>query len=124
MVAARTENTTPLFLMVLFFQNLFLLQKEKSFTVNILHQKKMIALLLHKKLRVFIFRSSFLSWSAKNYFWCMIINLKDLVTVTFTLFAIIDIVGAVPVLLSLKAKLGGINEVRATLISGALMVLF
>ena len=54
----------------------------------------------------------------------MIINLKDLVTVTFTLFAIIDIVGAVPVLLSLKAKLGGINEWRATLVSGALMIVF
>ena len=54
----------------------------------------------------------------------MTINLKDLVTVTFTLFAIIDIVGAVPVLLPLKAKLGGINEWRATLISGALMIIF
>src|SRR5690242_15634540 len=54
----------------------------------------------------------------------MIIDPKALLTVTFTLFAIIDIVGAVPVLLSLKAKLGGINEIRATLVSGALMVLF
>jgi multiple antibiotic resistance protein len=49
---------------------------------------------------------------------------KDLLTVTFTLFAIIDIIGAVPVLISLKSKLGGINEFRATLVSGALMVLF
>lgn len=49
---------------------------------------------------------------------------KDLLTVTFTLFAIIDIVGAVPVLIGLKSKLGGINEFRATLISGALMILF
>src|SRR5438270_9043618 len=49
---------------------------------------------------------------------------KDLLTVSFTLFAVIDIVGAVPVLISLKTKMGGINEFRATLISGALMVLF
>ncbi|HEY8659749.1 MAG TPA: MarC family protein [Hanamia sp.] len=49
---------------------------------------------------------------------------KELLTVTFTLFAIIDIVGAVPVLIGLKSKLGGINEGRATLISGALMILF
>ena len=49
---------------------------------------------------------------------------KDLLTVTFTLFAIIDIIGAVPVLISLKSKLGGINEFRATLVSGGLMVLF
>jgi multiple antibiotic resistance protein len=49
---------------------------------------------------------------------------KELLTVTFTLFAVIDIIGAVPVLIGLKSKLGGINEFRATLISGALMVLF
>lgn len=54
----------------------------------------------------------------------MDINLKDLLTVTFTLFAIIDIVGSIPILISLKQKMGGMNELKATLISGALMVLF
>jgi multiple antibiotic resistance protein len=54
----------------------------------------------------------------------MEINIKDLLTVSFTLFAVIDIVGALPVLISLKTKLGGINEARATLVSGALMILF
>ncbi|HEV8079352.1 MAG TPA: MarC family protein [Chitinophagaceae bacterium] len=49
---------------------------------------------------------------------------KDLLTVSFTLFAVIDIIGAVPVLIGLKSKLGGINEFRATLVSGALMILF
>lgn len=51
-------------------------------------------------------------------------NLKDYLTVTFTLFAVIDIIGTIPVLISLKGKLGGIQEARVTLISGALMVLF
>ena len=54
----------------------------------------------------------------------MHIELKELLTVTFTLFAVIDIVGSVPILISLKEKMGGIRELRATLISGALMVLF
>ena len=54
----------------------------------------------------------------------MEINIKELLTVTFTLFAIIDIVGSIPILISLKRKMGGIREVRATLISGALMILF
>ena len=49
---------------------------------------------------------------------------NELLTVTFTLFAVIDIIGAIPILISLKEKLGGINELRATLISGALMILF
>ena len=52
------------------------------------------------------------------------IDIKQLITVTFTLFAIIDIIGSIPVLISLKTKLGGINELRATLISGGLMILF
>lgn len=52
------------------------------------------------------------------------IDLKALLTVTFTLFAIIDIIGSIPVLISLKSKMGGINEVKATFISGALMILF
>ncbi|MDB5196072.1 MAG: rane protein [Flaviaesturariibacter sp.] len=54
----------------------------------------------------------------------MNLNLKDLLSVTFTLFAVIDILGTIPVLITLKGKLGGINEARATIISGALMVLF
>ena len=54
----------------------------------------------------------------------MEINPKELLTVTFTLFAIIDIVGSIPVLIGLKSKMGGIREGRATLIAGALMILF
>ena len=52
------------------------------------------------------------------------VDIKQLITVTFTLFAIIDIIGSIPILISLKTKLGGINEFRATLISGGLMILF
>ena len=54
----------------------------------------------------------------------MNIDPKDLLTVTFTLFAIIDILGSIPILISLKEKMGGINELKATLISGALMIVF
>jgi multiple antibiotic resistance protein len=51
-------------------------------------------------------------------------RLDHLFTITFTLFAIIDIVGSIPILVGLKAKMGGIRAAQATLISGALMVLF
>jgi multiple antibiotic resistance protein len=54
----------------------------------------------------------------------MTIDPKELLTVTFILFAVIDIVGSVPILISLKEKMGGIRELRATIISGALMILF
>lgn len=54
----------------------------------------------------------------------MALHLKELITVSFTLFAVIDIVGSIPILISLKSKMGGINEFRATVISGLLMILF
>ena len=54
----------------------------------------------------------------------MALHLKELITVSFTLFAVIDIVGSIPILISLKSKMGGINEFRATFISGLLMILF
>lgn len=52
------------------------------------------------------------------------IDFNNLLTVTFTLFAVIDIVGSVPILIAIKEKVGGIREWRATLISGLLMLLF
>lgn len=51
-------------------------------------------------------------------------NFKELLTLTFTLFAVIDIIGAVPMLISIKEKMGGLNSGKATLISGGLMILF
>jgi multiple antibiotic resistance protein len=54
----------------------------------------------------------------------MQINWDELLTVSFTLFAVIDIIGSVPLLISLKKKMGGMQEVKATLISGGLMILF
>jgi multiple antibiotic resistance protein len=53
------------------------------------------------------------------------ILIKEIITVTFTLFAVIDMLGNAPVLITLKAKMGGkINNWQATLASGSLMILF
>lgn len=53
------------------------------------------------------------------------ISLKESITITFTLFAVIDILGSIPVLISLKDKMGGqIRSLQATIASGALMILF
>lgn len=51
-------------------------------------------------------------------------NIDKLLTITFTLFAVIDIVGSIPLLISMKSKMGGIKEMQATLVSGGLMLLF
>lgn len=51
-------------------------------------------------------------------------NIDELLTVTFTLFAVIDIIGSIPLLLSLKEKMGNIRSLQATFISGILMIGF
>jgi multiple antibiotic resistance protein len=51
-------------------------------------------------------------------------NVDYLLTVTFTLFAVIDVIGSIPLLVSLKEKMGGIRALSATLLSGGLMILF
>lgn len=52
------------------------------------------------------------------------LELSQILTVTFTLFAIIDILGSIPLLLTLKEKMGDISSAQATLVSGSLMLLF
>lgn len=51
-------------------------------------------------------------------------NLQHFLTVSFTLFAVIDAIGSIPILISLNTKMGGIREFRATIISGLFMVGF
>ena len=53
------------------------------------------------------------------------ISKSELITISFTLFAVIDILGSIPILISLKDKMGGqIRSGQATTASGALMLLF
>jgi len=50
---------------------------------------------------------------------------KEIITISFTLFAVIDMLGSIPVLISLREKMGGqIKSTQATIASGALMILF
>src|ERR1019366_19191 len=50
---------------------------------------------------------------------------KETITIAFTLFAVIDILGSIPILISLKEKMGGvIRSTQATVASGALMIIF
>lgn len=52
------------------------------------------------------------------------ILLSEIITISLTLFAVIDMLGSVPVLLSLKKKLGDISATKVTFLSGFLMLLF
>ena len=51
-------------------------------------------------------------------------DFNKLLTVTFTLFAVIDIIGSIPVLISLKERLGNIHSLRVTLVTGIFMIVF
>ncbi len=53
------------------------------------------------------------------------ISFREILTITFTLFAVIDMLGSAPVLISLKSKMGGeIKTVQSTFASAILMVGF
>lgn len=50
---------------------------------------------------------------------------KEIITISFILFAVIDMLGSIPILISLREKMGGhIKSTQATIASGALMILF
>ena len=54
----------------------------------------------------------------------MAFKIDELLTIVFTLFAVIDIVGSIPLLIAMKEKSGAIQSLKVTLISGVLMILF
>ncbi len=51
-------------------------------------------------------------------------NFKEIATITMILFAVIDVVGSLPVLLDLQSKVGKIQSEKATLVSGIIMIAF
>ncbi|MBL7891691.1 MAG: MarC family protein [Bacteroidia bacterium] len=51
-------------------------------------------------------------------------SLKEIATISMVLFAVIDVVGSLPVLLDIKSKVGTIHSGKATLVSGGIMIAF
>jgi multiple antibiotic resistance protein len=49
---------------------------------------------------------------------------QEILAVTIVLFSIIDVIGAVPIIIDLKKKAGDIHPERATIVSGFLMIGF
>ena len=52
------------------------------------------------------------------------INIADLLTITVTLFAVIDILGNIPLIITLRQKTGEINALKVTWVSALIMVVF
>ena len=51
-------------------------------------------------------------------------NFKQIATATMVLFAVIDIIGSIPVIISLREKSGKIKSGRASIISAVVLIVF
>ncbi|TGE20092.1 MarC family protein [Hymenobacter elongatus] len=51
-------------------------------------------------------------------------SLKEIFSVTLTLFAVIDILGSIPIIIQIRQREGKIHSEKATLVAGMLMVVF
>ena len=54
----------------------------------------------------------------------MQLDLKEIVTVSTVLFAVIDIVGTIPIVVDLRQKHGHIESEKASIVAGIIMVVF
>lgn len=54
----------------------------------------------------------------------MTIDYKQILTAFMVLFAVIDIIGNIPIIIDLRKKVGHIQSEKASIIAGAIMILF
>ena len=52
------------------------------------------------------------------------LDFKEIVTVGMVLFAVIDIIGSIPIIIGLRSKFGHIESEKASLVSGVIMITF
>ena len=54
----------------------------------------------------------------------MEINFKEIFTITMILFAVIDILGSIPIIVGLRSRIGHIQSGKATIVSAIIMIAF
>ncbi|WP_034887774.1 MarC family protein [Gillisia sp. Hel_I_29] len=54
----------------------------------------------------------------------MNIDFREIATATMILFAVIDIIGSIPIIIDLKKKAGKIQSEKASIVAGILMIVF
>ncbi|MFZ2283397.1 MAG: MarC family protein [Lutibacter sp.] len=54
----------------------------------------------------------------------MEINFKEIVTATMVLFAVIDIIGSIPIIIDLRVKFGHLNSGKASIVASVIMIIF
>jgi multiple antibiotic resistance protein len=59
-----------------------------------------------------------------RYLRIMHLSLKEIITVSAILFAVIDVIGSIPAILAVRTRVGSIHPERATFVSLLIMVVF
>lgn len=54
----------------------------------------------------------------------MFFNLREIATATMVLFAVIDIVGSIPLIIDLRSKVGHLSSGKAAIVAGVIMITF
>ena len=54
----------------------------------------------------------------------MTLNFREIATASMILFAVIDIIGSIPIIIDLRKKAGHIQSEKATIVAGILMIVF
>lgn len=51
-------------------------------------------------------------------------NIKEIITATMVLFAVIDVIGNIPIIIDLRKKVGSLESEKASIVAGIIMILF
>ena len=70
----------------------------------------------------FIVRNYFSTFA--QIFWIMSFDVKEIVSATMVLFAVVDIIGSVPIIINLRKKAGRIQSEKTAIVAGILLILF
>lgn len=54
----------------------------------------------------------------------MLLDFKEIITATMVLFAVIDIVGSIPIIIDLRNKVGHIHSEKASIVAAIMMIAF
>ena len=54
----------------------------------------------------------------------MNLDFREIITVAMVLFAVIDIVGSIPIIIDLRARFGHVESGKASIVAGAIMITF
>ena len=57
-----------------------------------------------------------------NFF--QLLDFKEILTATMVLFAVIDIIGSIPIIINLRQKVGHIESEKASIVALLLMIVF